>query len=64
MKCIATWLRLDFRVEDEGVYLRGGGAGGGGRLMVSGYLTQSRQARGAEKGKPRLEARRLNQIKR
>lgn len=37
---------------------------GGVRLMVSGYLTQSRQARGAEKGKPRLEARRLNQIKR
>lgn len=43
---------------------REGARVGGVRLMVSGYLTQSRQARGAEKGKPRLEARRLNQIKR
>ena len=32
-------------------------------LMVSGYLTKSHQIRGDQKGEPRLEARRLNEIK-
>ena len=37
--------------------------GGRGVLMVSGYLTKSHQIRGDQKGEPRLEARRLNEIK-
>lgn len=44
---------------------RGMAAGEGGLegLMVSGYLTKSHQIRGDQKGEPRLEARRLNEIK-